>query len=515
MGRLPNEIMANIISCLAAEGSSDDYGEYIGDDNARVALAPYATVSRGWQQRVEATTFAHITLTPVRLASPLAAQALTPDRVRRFVRTILVDVLLPPYDVQARAQCEDEADRAINDGIFTDVVRRLFALLAGGQAGQQHRAGVAAGYRSKIRRSLRARCVSDKEDLDKRLLRWPPADIFERRYDSSYLDLRPAAGKSVQDEVEALPELHCIQDFNTRAPSHYGHLYFASRHFAPRILCLMASRMPRLVSIDWGLYDNEKRDAALRKGLRTDFAEALRALPSSLQRFGLVYHRCAPLDHSFQPPSILDGDHSDKLSLALHKLSQRLVTFNLIADVGPEVFWPLERTQDDDPFWPRMRRYHVNTGPIAPSGQWLFHRSDSDSDSDDASNVDSFGPEESVAPGDEKEDPFRSKLDRDAANALLLAAARAVRRMPALLDMSFYLDPPVSSERLEVEYMVEGGTVRRGGRGTTAQLVVETRPVFHPDEEVLRIWREAAEEYVDAESGLVVEVRDHGRYNRI
>ena len=101
MTRLPAELIANIISYLAGEGN-----RYDGSDRFFVVnkdwksdcldLAPYAAVSRGWQQRIEAVTFAHIALTPARLASPLAAQALTPDRVCSFVRTIRFDVVLPP-----------------------------------------------------------------------------------------------------------------------------------------------------------------------------------------------------------------------------------------------------------------------------------------------------------------------------------------------------------------------------------------------------------------------------------
>jgi hypothetical protein len=101
-------------------------------------------------------------------------------------------------------------------------------------------------------------------------------------------------------------------------------------------------------------------------------------------------------------------DHdNDKLSLALHKLSQRLVTFVPIADVGPEVLWPLEHPQDDDQLWPRMRDYSIHPGAIAPSGQWSFQRSDSDSDDDWY---------DGAAPGDQKENPFRYKLDPDAAH---------------------------------------------------------------------------------------------------
>ena len=225
MGRLPAEIIAIINSYFVAEGRSHDSGDN-SDNSNNLTLAPYATVSRAWQQRVEATTFAHITLTPARLASSLAAQALTPDRVRRFVRSIHIDLLLPPYGEQARGRREDEADRAMNDGVFTNVVRRLFGLLAaatasespaataGGQGGQQQqqRAGVDV-YRPKIRLSMKARCVSDTEGLEARDYRWSVSrsthtDIFEARYESSYLDLRPTARMSVQDEAEALPELH-------------------------------------------------------------------------------------------------------------------------------------------------------------------------------------------------------------------------------------------------------------------------------------------------------------------
>jgi hypothetical protein len=235
--------------------------------------------------------------------------------------------------------------------------------------------------------------------------------------------------------------------------------------------------------VNWNLSDNEKRDVALRKRLRADFAHALQTLPSSLQHFQLSYERRIPLDHSFQTPSILDetdGDNNDKLSLAFHKLSQRLTSFDLIADVGPEVLWPLEQTQSNDTLWPKMRRYSICHSAIAPSGQWRYQRSDSDDDEDEDDD-DEWDETDPVAlPGDEKEDPFRSKLDREAVDPLLLAAARAARRMPALWNMSIYLDPPAGAGRLEVEYWVKQGT---------AELKFECHPLFNPDEEVLQIWR--------------------------
>jgi hypothetical protein len=555
MVHLPNEIIANIISHLAPKGSGIHDHNVDSSSSPAHALAPYATVSRRWQECVEARTFAQVTLTSARLASPLAAQALTPDRVRRFVRSVQVDVLLPPYGEEARARREDEEDRARNDEVFTDVVRRVFRSLAGAtadvhggishgdQAGgggggleadgggrrqPRQRAGVVdAGYRPKIRLSMEARCVSDREDLHARKRRWHVSlvrthDIFEARYESSYLDLRPAAGKSVQDEVAALPELHCIQEFHvvaTAGPS--------IRQITPRTVCLLASRMPGLESVHWELSDNEKRDVALRKRLRADFAHALQALPSSLQYFYLIYDRREPLDHSYQTPSILDEtdrDNNDKLSLALHKLSQRLATFQLMGEVGFEILWPLDHTateqqqQDTEPLWPRMRRYRIDPGVIAPSGEWRYHRdpdaSDSESDDDDAVSEDPID-RDVVAPGDEREISFRSQLDPDAAHALLMAAARAARRMPALWTMEPMLYPPAAGGPwpLEVTYTVPANAARRAGdlarpAGGTAELLFESHPAFHPDEEVVQAWRQAAEEHTGAESGLVVVVKD-------
>ncbi|KAL2132758.1 hypothetical protein VTI74DRAFT_3413 [Chaetomium olivicolor] len=265
-----------------------------------------------------------------------------------------------------------------------------------------------------------------------------------------------------------------------------------------------------LESVNRELCDNEKRDVALRKRLRAVFADALQALPSSLRHSQLLYDRRPPLDHSFQTPSILDemdGDNNDRVSIALHKLSQRLTTFYLVDTVvGPEILWPLERTAPEkkDPLWPRMRRYSINPGPIAPSGKWLFERdpdaSDYESDSSD-SEVSS-----GVAPGDEREDHFREKLDADAANALLLAAARAARRMPALWKMDIVLNPPIGGSQLVVGYTAMANAARGGT--PLAELVVESHPVFHPDEEVVQAWREAAGEHTGAESGLALVVRD-------
>ena len=146
-----------------------------------------------------------------------------------------------------------------------------------------------------------------------------------------------------------------------------------------------------------------------------------------------------------------------------------------------------------------MRNYRIKIGAIAPSGQWRFQRSDSDSD--DRWDVASSETDASVGPSDEKEGPFRDKIDPDAAHALLLAAARAVRRMRTLRIMRFVLDSPLGAYELEVDYMVDGGGVV--GRQSWFS---SATPIFTRTKEVVQIWREAAEEHAGA--GLVAVVRD-------
>lgn len=243
----------------------------------------------------------------------------------------------------------------------------------------------------------------------------------------------------------------------------------------------------------------------------TDFAKALETLPSSLESFYLLYDRHAPLNHSYQPPSLLDetDQHGDKLTIALRKLSERLVTFDLIADVGQEIFGPPEikrQNDNDQPQWPHIRRHNITPGPMAPSGKWRYQRpADYEDDDGDEGSLDSQRAEEAslAAPGDDREDPFREELDADAVRQLLLAGARAAASMPRLIFMSLTLNPPVGGRILSVDYT---GRKSRGAAGVAPELRVESHPVYHPGEEVLQLWMEVAR--VNAGGELEVAIKD-------
>lgn len=231
-------------------------------------------------------------------------------------------------------------------------------------------------------------------------------------------------------------------------------------------------------------------------------------LPSSLQTFYLLYDRQPPLNHSYQPPSVLDetDQDGDKLSVALRKLSHRLGSFTLLADVGPEIFWPSETERREDtaqPRWPTMRKYSITPGPIDPSGEWRYRRAPdySDTDDDEGSMDSMLAYEASIAaPGDDWEDPFREELDGDAVGQLLLAAARAAACMPKLFSMSFTMNPPARGDELDFFY-----TARRKAGVGVPKLCIGSHPVYHPDEEVLNLWREAARVNVGAELEVVTD----------
>ena len=145
-----------------------------------------------------------------------------------------------------------------------------------------------------------------------------------------------------------------------------------------------------------------------------------------------------------------------------------------------------------------MQDYFIIPGAIAPSGRWLYLLSDSNDSDDDGRDTLSDDVDPLAAPGDETQRYLRDDPDPDVVRALLLVTAQAVRRMPALRYLSLALRG-VDRGLLEVEYSAKAGK---------AELTVYSLPLLQLDEEVVRLWSEAAEEYAGAESGLTVLVSE-------
>jgi hypothetical protein len=202
---------------------------------------------------------------------------------------------------------------------------------------------------------------------------------------------------------------------------------------------------------------------------------------------------------------VADQSNSDQLSLALHKLSQGLTHFSLNAEVGPEILWPPGSNNTfSPPLWPSMVRYSICPGAIAPSGKWRFRRRADASDSDEPDNGTDSDIETDLDGG--REHYFRDEPEPYEVPPLLLAAARAAGRMPALRSLAFTLNSPMNRGGVEVGYRVA-----RGGRPTLegtmpgmAELFVESASTFLPGEEVMQAWGDAARGHTGTETGLAV-----------
>lgn len=129
MIKLSEEIITHVISHLAEQRTDCGDDQSSGESHS-YSLLQNAAMSRSWQGRTKTRNFAHITLTPARVAAPLAAQALSPSRVHRFFRSVQLDVLLPSHSEDARTRHEDVGEKRANDMAFTDVIQNVVALLS-------------------------------------------------------------------------------------------------------------------------------------------------------------------------------------------------------------------------------------------------------------------------------------------------------------------------------------------------------------------------------------------------
>lgn len=231
---LPPEVLAHIISFLGSEG-----------------LATYAPVCKQWQAIVERQSFSTLHLTPDRLQD--FRRIISSSRSRSsHVRHLDFYVTLPEYD--QRAEFENDEDRARNNHAFTSAIQALLEAISGLSGADQHC----------ISLTLYAQSPSDwraEPDRKKRLQRhrWGRRflnkDLLDWRYARSYLRL-------VTEPPHDIPAADAITELDIRGDDVY-------RKIAPESVSKIASRLPRLQRLDAKLFDNERKDQALRDGLRS------------------------------------------------------------------------------------------------------------------------------------------------------------------------------------------------------------------------------------------------------
>lgn len=152
------------------------------------------------------------------------------------------------------------------------------------------------------------------------------------------------------------------------------------------------------------------------------------------------------------PPSLVNGDEEDSLNLALHEFSQRSgitdVRLQMCFILSPAFFWPTSASTTP-PLWPTLTNLYIDLDATTPDGKWYFINdpdprtrfpeiegevfgindiSDADTDCDGACG-------RRVRKKGNVMRRFRTLPNPDTVEPLLVAMAKAARRMPAIKTM--------------------------------------------------------------------------------
>lgn len=259
----PPEITALIVKHLVNDNYPNrDNFTYMSNrgEATEHSLAPYASVSREWQNQIERHTFALVHLDSGRL--PAARQYLTANNRWKLVRAVFFRVDLPEYDAAACERVESPDEQRLNNETFTKAVQAVFSLFCLVQTQQGMREvrngpGIIFG--------IDAACESDdryKGDdhyigyalIRHQMLRRQGLtnDITDARYQSSYLEL-------VLEDDQQLPSIYWISEF--RVPH-------GARKIAPAACCEIAASLVELDTLWLELPDQEKKNLELRRRLR-------------------------------------------------------------------------------------------------------------------------------------------------------------------------------------------------------------------------------------------------------
>ena len=187
----------------------------------------------------------------------------------------------------------------------------------------------------------------------------------------------------------------------------------------------------------------------------SDLAENLSLLPPSVREVqinfgtdrdpelgGLVpFHGRLPLN-----------PFDDKLTLAFHSLSQRLVKLHLTGTMSEGVLWPYPTSNPKTmPYWPRLQALQLDLSPVYPSGMSMLEELPTSSFLPPPSGPGGYesgseDDEDELDESDHTEDdgdwymPSRLRVKPEVVEHLLMAAARAARRMPALRILFIRID---------------------------------------------------------------------------
>lgn len=506
MNRLPAEALAEIITHASAPSSkwldlanwAKPWQDWAYDEVSQKqvkythSIARYATVSRAWQPHIERLIFAKLYLSPARMAA--AKEILTLMRLG-YVRSLDLEVVLDPYDDEATMRLENTEEKQRNNEVFTRTVAQLFSLLKPLDT---------SAFPSRRSLHLSAYSPSDgflREDMARLRYRRRMGiidNMMEVRYQQSYLELLDTPGLVLS--------LGIFSEFKVPSPFSRS---LQRRLISPSACCRIAAQLHGVEEIDWHLSDNEKKDVALRRRLRDDFAKGLPLLPKSLRHVVLEYPHESPRNHDFSSSDILDKANptADPLSVALRQLSKRLVSADLRGISLTADFFKSSSTSDGrKELWPQLKALTVYMSAVEPTGEWLLDRHVEYRPSSSSS---SQGPEpwdrvqlDEPADEDEEVNEFRGS-PRARLREQFIEAGRSAKKMPALQDLYIHTGCEVPTVNIKLRSYLPYCSLRYSV--ASRSLKIESLPMVEVDGDLGLEWRLAAEKHLGNGDDLSIE----------
>ncbi|KAI1378996.1 hypothetical protein F4677DRAFT_355152 [Hypoxylon crocopeplum] len=334
MNNLPQEIVEIIVSFLPDLG-----------------LAPFATLSIGWQRAVERRTFFRISIKSHGEDMEAFTRIFTLAR-RPYLRKLMFTVILPFNEAGADARDEQLA----HCEAYTSHVRRLFQVLADGDSADENirSSGSVALCMSCVTSAREWMSGRNRQGLDRRV--------------------------GLIDGGPQLPMVKCVSRLIFRVEG-------AGRRVALRAAVDLVKWLPRLKRIEIVASVVELDLAFLNAAMwhrddRHDLAAALAEsgflsdshcgeVSLSLEGPG-PYTPCMTVPWIF--PNYMNSLSYDPLGAAVRTLSHNLVSLDISGMFDGSLFWPGRHELPAMPAcpWPRLRHFHAALGLPTLTKAWYF-----------------------------------------------------------------------------------------------------------------------------------------------
>ncbi|KAI1770416.1 hypothetical protein F4818DRAFT_261551 [Hypoxylon cercidicola] len=289
--------------------------------DSRRRLSPYATVCRAFQFEIEARTFAKLKITSTESMERLDA-VLADNRRRYLLRTLTFIVRLP---FNFGNYWSDQRYREEQDRCYTVAVNDLFV----------------------------------------RLHKWasPNAAPFNLSIFTQLLSSVSKNHRAIKfNERQVLPSVACVDKFKD-----------VEQKLHPSVIPIIFKVRPGIKHFSWKIDASSCLTGVLRSTIRASTALTLsQANFLSLEVLQLHQTDDIPANQSQYPPSYVDSQGHDRLSLALNRILKlpNLKELDLCGafTLSPEIF----NLDESDVVSKSVRSIRLDLSKLTPAGEWYF-----------------------------------------------------------------------------------------------------------------------------------------------